>query len=109
MKRAPKLETFNRVITTLIFAGIVVGLALFMGPVQAKVALEAPMGGGAVVLLHDEAGPCVGGALLAEYVSPDGSKVPGCWVKRPGHVAIVFFDGDVGAVPEGALQKPKSI
>ena len=103
------LRTFNRAITALILAGIVIGLALFMGPAQAKVAMEAQMSGGAVVLLHDEAGPCVGGALFAEYVAADGSRVPGCWVKRPGHVAIVFFDGDVGAVPEGALQKPKSI
>lgn len=74
----------------------------------AKPVLEAPMAGGAVVLLHDEAGPCVGGALFAEYVAADGSKVvPGCWVTRPGHVAIVFFDGDVGAVPEQALRAPR--
>jgi hypothetical protein len=76
------------------------------GQAGAKIALEAPMAGGAAILLHDTAGPCVGMALMAEYVAADGLRVPGCWTKRPGHVAVVFFDGDVGAIPDEALRKP---
>jgi hypothetical protein len=74
----------------------------------AKIVAEAPLDGGAVVLLHDQAGPCVGGALLAQFVAADGVITPGCWVKRPGHVAIVFLDGDVGTVPERELRPPKT-
>jgi hypothetical protein len=82
-------------------------LAIASMPAAADIALVADLPGGATVQLHDVAGPCVGGALRAEYVAADGAKVPGCWVKRIGHVALIFFDGDVGAIPEAQLKPPK--
>lgn len=85
-------------------------LLLFAGAAHAKVFAEAPMAGGAVVLLHDEAGPCVGGAQLAQYVTAAGEIAPGCWVARPGGtVAIVFLDGDICALSPATLRTPKSI
>jgi hypothetical protein len=75
----------------------------------AKVFAEAPMAGGAVVLLHDEPGPCVGGALLVQYVAPAGEITPGCWIARGDRIALVFLDGDVGAVQSQALRIPKQI
>lgn len=111
MKRTPKLATFNRVITTLIFAGIVVGLALFFGPVQAKVVAEAdePGGSGAVFVFHDAAGACRGNALLVEYVTSDGARMPGCYVPRGAALACVFFDTDKAVVPISALRPPKNV
>lgn len=102
------LNRFNRWVTVLLAFGIVLLLTLLPGPVHARVFAEAPLAGGATIVLHDEPGPCVGGAMLAQFISAAGEITPGCWVKRPGHVAIVFLDGDVGAVPEAALQKPKT-
>jgi hypothetical protein len=85
-------------------------LLLFVSTAHAKVLAEAPMQGGAIVLLHDEAGPCVGGAQLAQYVTAAGEITPGCWVVRPsGTVAIVFLDGDVSALSPAILRTPKSI
>lgn len=87
-----------------------IGAALAALSLSATAAIkaQADMPGGAMVLLHDEAGPCVAGALLAQYIAADGTVTPGCWVTRPGHVAIVFLDGDVGAIPLGALKPPKN-
>jgi hypothetical protein len=86
---------------------IAAALAVASIPAAADVALVADLPGGASIELHDVAGPCVGGALRAEYVAADGTKVPGCWVKRPGHIALIFFDGDVGAIPDMQLKPPK--
>lgn len=99
-------RTFDRCLIAAIVAGIVLLLALWAQPASAALIAEAPMSSGAVVLLHDEPGPCKGDALLAEFV--DGShSVPGCWVDRGGHIAVVFLDGDVGAIPKTALRPPR--
>ena len=74
---------------------------------QAAILAEAPMEGDAVVYLHDVAGPCLGDAKLAEYITAAGERTPGCWVRRADHIAVVFLDGDVGTIPARVLRKPK--
>jgi hypothetical protein len=82
-------------------------LAALSVSAAAELIAEAELPGGAVVLLFDEAGPCVGDAKRAEYRSAAGEATPGCWVMRQDRVAIVFLDGDIGAVPISALKPPK--
>jgi hypothetical protein len=64
--------------------------------------------GGATIRLHDTKGPCVGDAHRAEYVSPAGDVIPGCWTPQPANasVFVVFFDGDIARIPLTAI-KPK--
>lgn len=65
---------------------------------------------GASITLMEEAGPCVGGARLAVYVSPDAkSRVPGCWKLAGGMVVVAFLDGDMAQIPVGDLKKPTSL
>ncbi|NRF66190.1 hypothetical protein HLB44_04265 [Aquincola sp. S2] len=69
----------------------------------------AEMQDGASILFQDDRGPCVGAARLASFVKPAAAgTIPGCWVARGHHIAVVFFDGDVGAVPVAALKPPKN-
>lgn len=76
-------------------------LAAIMGVVE--------MVGGAQLLLHDTAGPCVGDAKQAEYVAADRKVIPGCWVVRGPVVTLVFFDGDIGQIPISQVKPPKSV
>jgi hypothetical protein len=69
----------------------------------------ADMQDGASIVFHDESGPCKGAAKLASFITPKGESIPGCWVSRAQHIAVVFFDGDVGAVPVAALKPPKNV
>ena len=69
----------------------------------------ADMQDGASIVFHDESGPCKGAAKLASFITPKGDSIPGCWVSRAQHIAVVFFDGDVGAVPVAALKPPKNV
>lgn len=100
-------RTFSRAISACILVLVLIAL-MWPSESAARIVAEAPLAGGGSIVLHDQAGPCVGGALLAQHITVAGDITPGCWIKRPGHVAIVFLDGDVGAVPEGALQKPRT-
>lgn len=76
---------------------------------QAGIVGVADMQNGASIVFHDERGPCIGTARLAAFVSAQGESIPGCWVSRIHHIAVVFFDGDVGAVPVAALKPPKNV
>lgn len=97
----------GRVIDALLLLACIAVLALLLcAPAHAKVLAEAPMLDGGVVLLHDEPGPCVGRAQLAEYFNAAGEKTLGCWITRGAHIALVFFDGDVGSIPITALRTP---
>ncbi len=69
----------------------------------------ADMQDGASIVFHDESGPCKGAAKLASFITAKGDSIPGCWVSRQQHIAVVFFDGDVGAVPVAALKPPKNV
>ena len=89
------------------FALIVVALAAL--PVQAKVLAVAVSPDGARVVLHDEAGPCVGEAKLAEHIAPNGDKVQGCWLGAPGIVNVSFLDGERGSIPVAHLRMPTQI
>jgi hypothetical protein len=60
---------------------------------------------GAEVRLSQETGPCVQGAHLAEWVSPDAQqRVPGCWRLAGEIVEIGFLDGDSLRVPAAAFK-----
>jgi hypothetical protein len=93
--------------TRCIALGAALAALAFSG--QAAVLGTAEMLGGAAIVFHDIAGPCKGAAKFAEYIAVDGERTGGCWVRRASHLAVVFFDGDVGAVPHGALTPPKEI
>lgn len=73
---------------------------------SAGVVAEAISGDGARIVFHDDVGPCVGRAKLAEYVPVNGAVVPGCWLATPSHVAVSFLDGERGSVPVSHLQIP---
>lgn len=104
------MAALGRIIQAVLLLACIAALLLALcAPAQARVLAEAPMEGGAVVLLHDEAGPCVGGAQLAQYISAAGEMTPGCWVLRPsGRIAVVFLDGDISAIEPASLRVPKS-
>ena len=60
---------------------------------------------GAEVRLSQETGPCVQGARLAEWVSPDAqTRIPGCWRLAGEVVEIGFLDGDSLRIPVGAFK-----
>lgn len=81
---------------------------LFAVSAGAAILAEAPMSDGAMVYLHDTAGPCTGRALQVEHVSQSGERTFGCWVQRaPTHISLVFLDGDIGRIPVEALRPPK--
>ena len=84
-------------------------LSLVITPLQAKVLAVATSPDGARVVLHDEAGPCVGEAKLAEHIAPNGDKVQGCWLAAPGIVNVSFLDGERGSIPVAHLQRPTQI
>jgi hypothetical protein len=70
----------------------------------------ADMTDGATIVFYNDAGPiCIGPAKRAELVAIDGGRIGACWVPRQNSLAVVFFDGDIGAVPVGALKPPKDV
>ena len=77
---------------------------------QAGVVMVATAPDGSSVMLTDETGPCVDGARLAVWVSPDAQrKVAGCYRVFPQGVAVSFLDGDRGDIPHGALKAPTGL
>ena len=76
-------------------------------PIQAEVEVFAiaQSSDGAKVLLYAKAGPCLGAARLAEHISAEGEKTPGCWVLTPSHVLVSFLDGDRGNIPVAQLKR----
>lgn len=61
---------------------------------------------GAVLLLHDTKGPCVGRAHHAEHRDAAGQITPGCWVRNGEQVAVAFLDGDVAVLPLSSFRPP---
>jgi hypothetical protein len=98
------MGAISRALLVLLAAAAVVLVGALLSPAVAAPTHEAPMLDGGAIVFHDTAGPCVGGALYAQYVTPAGVMTPGCWVDRGSHLAVVFFGGDVGAVPKAALR-----
>jgi hypothetical protein len=83
---------------------------LFAVSASAAIKAEAPMADGAMVYLHDTAGPCVGRALQVQYIDAAGASSWGCWVQNaPTHISMVFLDGDIGRVAVEALRPPKGV
>lgn len=83
---------------------VLCALAAAVLPAQARVVAVATSGDGARVELHDQSGPCVGAARLAEHVAADGQKVPGCWLADSEAVQISFLDGERGRIPLSHLR-----
>lgn len=88
---------------------LLVTLALASLPLQAKVLAVATSADGARIVLHDEAGPCVGDAKLALHIAANGDTVAGCWLTAPGVVTVAFLDGERGTIPVSHLQRPTAI
>lgn len=88
---------------------LLAALALVPLVAGAKVVGVVSMQGGAELLLHDDAGPCVRGARRAEYVKQGEPVVPGCWLSAGAVLHLVFFDGDVGTVPLQAVRQPTAL
>src|SRR6185369_14176440 len=106
------LTTFNRALVAALVVCVFLLLATLLTPASAATGITAEADGpdGSVIVLYEDAGPCVGGARRAEYVAPDGkTKTPGCWVATPRGVSVAFFDGEGGAIPATALRPPKSV
>jgi hypothetical protein len=80
-------------------------LALAAVSADAKAIAFAQSADGARIVLHDDAGPCVGTAKLAEYIPLNGTKVQGCWLALSGSVTVAFLDGERGSVAFGDLKK----
>lgn len=55
---------------------------------------------------YDDAGPCVDGAKRAEFISRNGTKVPGCYRIQGKHFHVAYFDGDSFSAPISALRSP---
>lgn len=79
-------------------------------PALAAPIYTAPLNDGSSIVLTDDAGPCVGQARLALWVSRDArTQVPGCYAPpAPGAEAVfvLFLDGELAKVPLAALRKP---
>ena len=61
---------------------------------------------GVTLRLHDTAGVCVSGALLAEYVTPGKPTIAGCWILRGPAVQVAFHDGEMGLIPWSDVRTP---
>lgn len=86
-------------------AAVLAASLLMAAPARADIFAVAQSGDGARVLFYAKSGPCVGSARLAEHVSPEGEKTPGCWVLTQGMVLVSFLDGDRGNIPVAHLKK----
>jgi len=80
-------------------------LALASLSVEAKAIAFAQSADGARIVLHDDVGPCVGTAKLAEYIPVNGPRVQGCWLALSSSVTVAFLDGERGTVAFADLKK----
>lgn len=85
---------------------LAVALGLCSLPAKAEPVSAAVMDNGALLTLHDERGPCVQGAKLAVWRSPDRTvTIPACYRKHAGKVLIAFLDADFRILPEAEFRK----
>ena len=85
--------------------------ALVCTSANAEIAGVVDDADGATIELHKEAGPCVGGALLAGYRPANAVKptIGGCWKIVGKFVMVSFFDADRADIPISDVQLPKKI
>jgi hypothetical protein len=84
---------------------IAASLLALAGATQAAVIAEVSDGRSRIAL-HDEAGPCLAGALLAVFTrGPE--RIPGCWKVTPQFISIAFLDGDALQLPLEMFKPPK--
>jgi hypothetical protein len=91
----------NIVLSAAVFLALMLGSSAVKADVVGVVEAED-----ARLYLHEEAGPCVGGARLARHVAKDGKEIPGCWVFVQGRVQVAFMDGDMALIPPAVVRKP---
>lgn len=85
------------------FAALVAPLAALPAPI-----LMARAPNGETVTLHDDAGPCVGEALMVVWRSADAKRsIPGCYVVHGDAVHIVYFDADKGLIGRANFRRVK--
>jgi hypothetical protein len=83
----------------------ILGAALFPFISAAAVVGVVPGGAGARLELMDEPGLCVGRALSSAWISADGTRIPGCWIKNASdNVQSIFFDGGIVQFPAQLIQ-----
>lgn len=65
-------------------------------------------GNGAVIDLHNTAGPCVSGAMLAEYWPSRQTAlvIPGCYRMIGNMIIVAFLDADTARIPVTAVKNP---
>jgi hypothetical protein len=98
-------DTKGNPMTGMRAASILTSLLVAAAPLRAEVFAFAKSSDGARVLLYDKAGPCVGGARLAEHINAEGEKTPGCWVLLQATVMVSFLDGERGDIPVAYLMR----
>ena len=91
-----------QIASTAVLAATLLGAAL---PAQADFFAVAQSSDGARVVLYSKPGPCVAGAKLAEHISREGEKIPGCWVLYQDTVLVSFLDGERGNIPVAHLKR----
>ena len=79
-------------------------LALFATGANAEIAAHVTAPNGRLLLLHDTAGHCKDGSMLAELNGPAGKMFQGCWTLHPGRVHVDWDDGDKSDVPMGVFK-----
>ena len=86
--------------------GFVACLLTLCGKAKADPREAAEMPNGALITLHDVPGPCVRGALLAVWQSPDRAiTIPACYRLTEHAVLVAFLDGDSGVMPRMAFRR----
>ena len=85
---------------------LLTALVLAATSTQAATFAVAAAEDGSRIELHDEPGPCMGEARMAEWITKAGNVTPGCWLLGMGLVFVVFMDAEIARIPTGALKQP---
>lgn len=90
--------------------GLALAALLCASVAQAEVIGVVNATHGVVINLHFEQDVCKEGKRLAEYIDLIKKiNVRGCWeVQAGGFVSVDWADGDVGRIPLGVIEEPKT-
>ncbi len=92
----------NKFISFLI--GGLLTTSVFAGIIDAPIVIQARAPNGALIQLHDVEGPCVNGAKLATWVSPNQKeRIQGCWKASEDVLSISWFDAEPSQIPMRAF------
>lgn len=93
----------------MINATLTAALLLMTAGTHAAIVGVVPLQSGAMLRLHNTAGPCVNDALLIEYVAPGKPPIAGCWAMRNDVIFAAFMDADSTKFPAAVVKPPESI